>query len=301
MSSDLLAASPGVPDVVAARLSRRAVLPALATLAWLGSVMAAEPTRFTAAELRADQQFTSYAYAHEFGSGIYDVNGRTLQVYTLPFSWTVREAAENKFGWRLILPVTLGFLDFETSDVLSTGLPDSVDSAAFVPGIEATIRAGEHWTILPYVQGGASIADQSEVETRLLGTGLRAERSLRVAGFDGTYAGELSYSGVRYRGDLPNDDFVRLRNGIILDRSLGREWSGHDLRLAFFTYADVYLDPPTGPATGIDVPTVQFESGLVFDTRPKFEILGLPWPRIGLSYRFAGDISGVRLVIGAPF
>jgi hypothetical protein len=27
----------------------------------------------------------------------------------------------------------------------------------------------------------------------------------------------------------------------------------------------------------------------------------IPLPRIGLSYRFAGDLSSVRFVIGTPF
>jgi len=39
---------------------------------------------FTEAEVRADKRFTTYAYAHEFGSGVYDFNGRNLQVYGLP-------------------------------------------------------------------------------------------------------------------------------------------------------------------------------------------------------------------------
>jgi hypothetical protein len=286
---------------------RRAAVPMmsraclLAGMAWSSPGAAAEASPATAAEVRADQQFTTYAYAHEFGSGIYDFNGRTLQVYTLPFSWTAQEPEGRVVGWHLQLPVTLGFLDFKTSDVISTGLPDSVDSVAFVPGIRFSLKAGEHWTLLPYAQAGASVADQSEVETRLFGAGLRAERSLPTEPFEGHFAGELIYSGVRYRGDLPNDDFIRFRNGVSLDRATGREWSGHSLRLGFFSYVDVYLDPPTGPTTGIDVPRVQFESGLLLNTRPSLKVLRMPLPRIGLSYRFAGDLSGLRFVIGAPF
>ena len=273
----------------------------LTGIAWSSPGTAAEASPATAAEVRADQQFTTYAYAHEFGSGIYDFNGRTLQVYTLPFSWTVREPEGRGVGWHLQLPVTLGFLDFKASDVISSGLPDQVDSVAFVPGIQFSFKAGEHWTLLPYAQAGASVADQSEVETSLFGAGLRAERSLPTGKFEGRFAGELIYSGVRYRGDLPNDDFVRLRNGVSLDRAIGRQRSGRSLRLGFFSHVDVYLDPPTGPTTGIDVPRVQFESGLLLDTRPSLKILRIPLPSVGLSYRFAGDLSGVRFVIGAPF
>ena len=279
----------------------RAALLVLTAGAWWSPLALAETAPLTAAEARADQQFTTYAYAHEFGSGIYDFNGRTLQVYTLPFSWTLQQSEGTATGWRLRLPVTLGFLDFKSSDVISTGLPDSVDSVTFVPGLQLTMKVGEHWTFLPYVQAGASAADESDVETRLFGAGLRAERSWPVEAFEGSFAGELGYSGVRYRGELPDDDFVRLRNGVSLDRSVGRARSGHTLRLAFFSYVDVYLDPPTGPTTGIDVPEVQFESGFMLDTRPALKFLRLPLPSIGLSYRFAGDLSSIRFVIGAPY
>lgn len=85
---------------------------------------AASPTSLTGAQVRADKQFTTYAFAHEFGSGVYDFNGRTLQVYGLPLAWTLREGEAARPGLRLRLPVTLGFLDFEPKDVLDTGLPE---------------------------------------------------------------------------------------------------------------------------------------------------------------------------------
>jgi hypothetical protein len=262
---------------------------------------AAPAVDFTAAEVRADQQFTTYAYAHEFGSGVYDFNGRTLQVYGLPFGWTAREPDERGPGLRLRLPVTLGFLDFKPADVISTGLPEGVDSVSFVPGIELAFTAGEHWRLLPYVQAGATVADQSEVDTVLYGAGLRAERSFAADAFAGLYAGEAIYSGVDYNGDLPSDDFVRLRNSVEFRKGTGRSLAGREVEYGIFTVLDAYLDPPTGPATGLDVPEVQLEAGVVLGTRPGWRLWRVPMPRVGLSYRFAGDLSSVRFVLGAPF
>ena len=266
-----------------------------------GSSAAAEGDDYSRAEQRADQQFATYGFAHEFGSGVYDFQGRTLQVYTLPIGWTAREVSAGKPGLRLKLPVTLGFLDFQTSDVVSTGLPEAVDSISFVPGIEFRFELPHDWTLAPYVQAGASVADERDAETRLFGAGLRAERAFEAEGHPGFYASELIYSGVHYRGDLANDDLVRLRNGVHVNRMLEQHVGGRPLQLGLFTFVDVFLDPPTGPATGIDVPTVQIEAGLVLGTSPAFEIWGLPVPRVGLSYRFAGDLSTLRLVVGAPF
>lgn len=61
----------------------------------------------------------NYAYANYLGTGFYSAADRTVQVYHLPFRYTLREANTEKSGLRLRLPVTIGFLDFE--------LPDAID------------------------------------------------------------------------------------------------------------------------------------------------------------------------------
>jgi hypothetical protein len=154
---------------------------------------------------------------------------------------------------------------------------------------------------MPYVQAGVSLANESDVETRLAGAGVRAERMFPVRAFTGLYAGEAIYSGVEYRGDLPNDDFVRLRNSVEISKGTGHTLAGYEIEWAAFGVLDVYVDPPTGPATGLDVPEAQFETGLAFGTRPRWRVWKIPLPRLGISYRFAGDLSGIRFVIGAPF
>jgi hypothetical protein len=277
------------------------LLVALAGTVATAASHAAQPGAWTRAEARADQQFTTYAYAHEFGSGVYDFNGRTLQVYGLPFAWTLRAEDRAGPGVRLRLPVTLGFLDFQASDVISTGLPDGVDSVSFVPGFELNFVLSENWNVLPYLQAGFSVADESNVETRLFGAGLRVESTFPARAFAGLYAGGVTYSGVEYRGDLPSDDFMRLRNSVEFTRGTGHSVGDYQIEWGLFAVLDVYADPPTGPTTGLDVPDVQIETGLIFGTRPGLQIWRVPLPRLGLSYRFAGDLSTLRLVIGSPF
>ena len=86
------------------------------------AVAASPPVYGADAATRADLRFTNYAFAHEFGSGVYDFNGRTLQVYGLPFGWTAVEPGKDQAGLRLRLPVTLGFLDFHAADVIESAL-----------------------------------------------------------------------------------------------------------------------------------------------------------------------------------
>lgn len=276
-------------------------LPAAVVLACLASGL---PLHCNAADAttRADQRFTSYAFAHEFGSGIYDFNGRTLQVYSLPMGWNVIEPGKDQTGLRLRLPVTLGFLDFKPADVIESGLPDRADSVSFVPGVELNFVAGR-WRLLPYVQAGRSTASRSNVESDLFGTGIRAEREFAAGNFAGLYAAAATYSHVSYRGDgaLPDDDFMRLRNSVEFRRGTGFVLDGHPIEYGLFATIDVFTDPPTGPTTGVDVPREQFEAGVVLGARPAWKIWRIPLPRVGLSYRFAGDVSAVRVVLGAPF
>jgi hypothetical protein len=295
------------PDMISSRTKparftthRRITIGLPVTLAL--AVAASPPVHGADATTRADLRFTNYAFAHEFGSGVYDFNGRTLQVYGLPFGWTAVEPGEDRAGLRLRLPVTLGFLDFHAADMIETGLPERVDSVSFVPGVEFAFVVAEHWRLLPYVQGGLSTASESNVETDLFGAGIRAERVFAAGDFDGLYAGTAAYSRVSYHGDsLPNDDFLRLRNSLEFKRYAGFSLGDHPIEFGLFATIDVFADPPTGPTTGIDVPRTQLETGIVFGARPEWKIWKIPLPRVGLSYRFAGDVSAVRFVLGAPF
>jgi len=106
---------------------------------------------------------------------------------------------------------------------------------------------------------------------------------------------------VNHRGSLPSDDFLRWRNAAEAARGLDLRMGARELEGGVFAVLDWYLDPPTGPVTGIDIPAVQFEAGVMLGTLPELKWRRLPIPRIGLSYRFAGELSAWRLVLGAPF
>src|SRR5690349_4954011 len=99
---------------------------AIACCALLPSIAAAQ-----SAAARHDEAVStsiSYVFATDLGSGVYDLGGRTLQIYRLTYTKELREPTPEKFGARLDLPVTFGFLDFSPVDVISRGLPTRIDS-----------------------------------------------------------------------------------------------------------------------------------------------------------------------------
>ena len=46
----------------------------------------------------------NFAYAHRLGTGIYEISGRTVQVYSLPFERRLRERDDEHAGLVLTLP-----------------------------------------------------------------------------------------------------------------------------------------------------------------------------------------------------
>lgn len=249
----------------------------------------------------AEQQFANYAFAHELGSGLYQTGGQLLQIYRLPLRWDYRKATRETPGIALLMPTTVGFLDFSPGQIIDHDLPDRIDSVSFVPGIGLEFLRG-NWSLRPFARVGAEIADQSTVASTLYSVGVYNEYARRFDdGWQLRFRGDFLYSGVNYHGDLPSDTFVRWRNAVEGTNAAQGGDGARALETGFFAVLDWYPDPPTGPATGIDIPAVQFELGMMLGTRPALRWKRVPIPRIGLSYRFAGDISAWRLVIGAPF
>jgi len=252
----------------------------------------------------ADTTYANYAFASELGSGVYEVNGSIIQVYGFNPSHRLRYAERpgKRPGLKLIFPVTVGFFDFQTQDLVHLELPHQIGALSVEPGAELDYWLNEDWHVYPYVKGGASFASSSEVSALIYGAGVRSD--VRFSIFDGAdlWRSELTYAAVHYHGAAPDDSFTRLRNGVEL-----RHWVGgptHDARhfeLGIYGVSDIYINAPQGPESGISARTLQFEFGLMFGMNPMYQLWGVPLPRIGIGYREAGVLSGWRLVLSEPF
>jgi len=253
-----------------------------------------------AAEDEAVGQSINYVFATDLGSGIYDLGGRSLQIYRFTYDHDFRDASAGRPGLRFVLPVTAGFFDFNPVDVISQGPPTRVDSFSVVPGLELDYLLPDDWHLVPYARAGFSVASSS-VDGWLWGTGVRAEHAADWHGWNAFTRSELSVAGVRYRHDTPSDEFVRLRQGFDLTRGVGWRVRGHELELGLYGIFDLVVDPPTAPvANGKQVP-LQAEFGFTLASRPRVKLWKFDAPRIGLGYRLAGELSAWRIVLGVPF
>jgi hypothetical protein len=223
-----------------------------------------------------------------------------LQIYRFKWDKELRETRDDQLGVRFVLPVTAGFFDFSPIDVVSAGPPTRVDSASVVPGIELDHALRNDWHLIPYARAGFSVASSS-VDGWLYGAGFRLERRTEINDWDTLFRTELAYAGVNYRQATPNDRFVRLRQAFDFTRGTGGRLRGRELEFGVYAILDAILDPPTAPLASAGEEPAQAEFGITFATRPRLKIWRFDAPRLGFGYRMAGDLSGLRIVIGAPF
>lgn len=250
-----------------------------------------------------DTGFANYAFASELGSGIYEIDDRTIEVYQLPFHYLWRAPAQHggRPGIRLILPLTVGFFNFQPSDLAHLRIPTQIGALSFEPGVELDYWLSDSWHVYPYVKAGATFASSTRINALIYGIGVRSDYRFETLQSDGLWRAELLHAGVSYHSDLPNDAFTRLRDGVELRRNLPWPMHGREPQVAPYAVTDIYFDAPSGPASGISARTVQFEAGLMFGVSPMWQVHGIPLPRLGVGYRVAGVLSGWRLVIGDPF
>ena len=177
------------------------------------STCAANPGTFGS----ADTQYANFAFAGEIGSGVYEISGSIITVYTFEPGYTLRRAEPHggRPGIRLIFPFTVGFFNFDTKDLIHLELPHSIGALSFEPGVELDYWMNDAWDLYPYVKAGGTAASSSQVNAIIWGAGIRSDYRFAALGGTGLWRSQFNYAGAHYHGDLPDQSFTRLRNGEI--------------------------------------------------------------------------------------
>jgi hypothetical protein len=251
-----------------------------------------------AADDRAAVDTINHAFATELGTGVYDIAGRSVFILSITPDYALREATETRAGVRLVFPMSGGSFNFQPDDAIDGKLPNRIDSFSVTPGFEFDFLLRKDWVLTPWVRAGASFAEGNS-DGVLWGLGLRLGRDLTFGAVTMTQRHEAGLVAVNYH-DLPNDEFVRQRNAVDLRQPTFPIGFGRRLLVSAYGILDVVPDPPAAPA-GVKPAVVQLEAGITLNADPRPQIRSWRWPRLGFGYRFAGEFSGWRIVIGAPF
>jgi hypothetical protein len=251
-----------------------------------------------AADERAAASTINHAFATELGTGFYDIGGRSVFIATLAPSIGLRPATDSRPAIRLVLPMAGGSFDFVPDDAIEGRLPRHIDSYSITPGIEVDFPLYREWVLTPWVRAGASFTANNS-DGFLYGAGLRVARDFARQELKFTQLHEFGLVNVNYR-HLDDDSFLRLRNAIDVRRATLALGPRYRLMAGLYGILDVVPDPPAAPE-GVKPSPLQLELGFSLNGEPRPQLGPLRWPRLGFGYRFAGQFSGWRIVIGAPF
>jgi hypothetical protein len=268
--------------------------------------LAPRPALAQASPLRnAEQAESNFVFAHRLGSGLYELSGRTLQIYRLPIEWRLRAPTPTRPGLTLTLPVTAGFFDFRVPDVIETGLPTNISTLSVVPGLRWDYRIDDAWRVAPFVEAGLARDNGADLQARVMTAGVRAEWLGETRWGDGRYVASFSYAYADPQ-QQPIDDFALLAHSVQLKQRLRARPRGHALQWLPYASLRWYADPPSTPlsANGLRGGTtarVQAELGFTFGTVVPLKVGRFDLPALGIGYRFGENLSVLRVVIGQPF
>ena len=253
----------------------------------------------------AEQAEANFAFAHRLGSGIYELSGRTLQIYRLPLEWQLRDPTPTRPGLTLTLPVTAGFFDFRVPDVIETGLPTSISTLSIVPGIRWEFRIDDFWRLAPFVEAGIARDNGTDQQAQVMTAGARAEWRGETRYGEGRYVAAFAYAYADpQEGRI--DDFALLTHSVQLRRMFDAPLRGRAWQWLPYGSLRWYADPPATPLTANGLPggttaRVQAELGVTFGTVVPLKLGRFDLPALGFGYRFGENLSVFRLVIGQPF
>jgi hypothetical protein len=253
--------------------------------------------------LRQSQQpIANYSFASQLGAGVYGIDGRTVQIYRLPFDWTLRPPTEERVGWDLSLPVTLGFFGYRVQDIVEEGPPRHVDTYSFMPGLEVSRLFGPQWRVGAFAELGVASVPTDSSANLIYALGGRARRMFPLGSYNVRYACELLFAGSQVDKHA-DDTMVRVTNGLDALRRTHMSVRGEVVDFGPYALSEWFPKRPNAPVGGAGPPmsALQWEVGMTIGTDGTAYLWGIPLPRIGLGYRFGQDLSAVRLVFGAAF
>ncbi|MCU0293586.1 MAG: hypothetical protein MUF10_16625 [Thermoanaerobaculaceae bacterium] len=233
-------------------------------------------------------------------TGASDVEARSLQLYRIPISFGLRDTTTHAWGLDLTLPVTLG--GYSISAVLADGLfSERVQTYSIIPGLEFQVPVGAHWMVKPFVEVGVRGGEMGGNTGVLWGAGTRARgaypagRARWTLGAAAEYrAGGGDRSLVEHYSQIAAFADVQRPLPFTIFRRTAR--AGLFAGYRFLTDATLR----TLDADDLEI-RHQVEAGLSLSTSPALRLWFVEVPWIGLAYRAAGALSGVRIYLTFPF
>jgi hypothetical protein len=245
----------------------------------------------------------NFAHVANTGFGGFSLSGRSVQVYRIPFSYSMRSLEEHSLGVRLTLPVSFGFHNLKATIDDEVRPLERLRTLTFVPGVELQLPLTEETVLKPFVEAGFGRETEASGTTVYLYTaGLKTLTTRRLDGVTVGTGTNVEWNGVSGE-EGGSDDYGVVEVGVEAVSPLRASLAGRRLTvgpyviLRFF-YSDLVFERVGAAAIEIDN---QVELGASVGTEEALRVLGVKLPRLGLAYRFGDGLESWRINFGFPF
>jgi len=247
-----------------------------------------------------------WPYAAALGSGVYRLgDGSETQTYRANFSWSLRDAQDERAGIRLLLPLAFGVENTDDDARPLDRGADGIEHAGFLPGIELEHLVGERWTLRSRAQlGYAEELAGTQLSARLAAVGVRS----RVK-FEHALGQPALINGILWTAFDSSDgvqgSVLRFTAGLEFDIRAAR-WRVRDSPMLWRPHVlrDWYRRPPSTLAFGDDdteLPEDEWQIGVAAAREDGFKIWFVEFDAVGVAYRFSDRGSGFRLYFNSAF
>ena len=248
----------------------------------------------------------NYLYAAQLGFGGYSIGGLDANVYTLPFSETLKGIGRDDWNLKLLFPVQFGVYEFRATDVDGTRLGLNQHSLSIVPGAELQIPLGTRTVVKPFAQLGIAHAfggDVGNPDVWVYQTGMRALTQWQVGSYTLSLGNAVILAGDRTVGSGPSEHYVSLQIGGEIRRSLGFTIGNVAPDLGIYL-ANYYYPTPLVFSRFLNSQleiSNQAEVGFSIGTVEPVRIKGISLPRIGVGYVWGGGLTVWHVNFGFRF
>jgi len=246
----------------------------------------------------------NFAHAAFLGSGIYVVDGRQLYIIRAPMAFTLRRLEGNSFGLKLSATPTFGFFDLKFSDIGDFQLPSSLSTLSLLLGVEFQVPVLANWQLDPFVRAGPAWEFAQGTTTWIFGVGVDSRAEFPAGPSRVLLWNTMFWAGNRESDLSERDDFARFDTQIEWLFPVGWRLHKRKTEIGPYVRSEIYFDalviaPPAGEPLVIHH---RYEVGVMWAAPEKHHgFWKIPYPKVGISYRFGNGASGVRLLLTTRF
>ncbi len=267
-------------------------------------VLGALATPIASAETDPDEatDLVDWYYAAAFGTGVYRIGERTVTVFRIPLSYELTSVLKQRGGLRLLLPVTLGFYDFDYTNIADFDFDQQFGTLSFLPGAEFDLPVLRNWLLIPHANLGLGAEAQGEDYAWIYSIGIKSRLRLPMDNSEFMLGNALTYAAYSANEGV-DSSLSRFVTGLNYMTPLSVALFSRDahVRLHFIHYYYFNELDFTLPGGDDEEISQEYELAVSLEGERPWTILGFEVERVGVALRYGDGLKAIRFVGGFPF